>query len=205
MKQKLHLTHDYDDALEVRHGDTTLFRYVYQPRMAEDESPKPYFHPVQDLAGNLVTIFRPYDHVWHKGIAMTIAHMEDQNFWGGASYRHGRGYVPLPNNGTQRHDAWDAIDFDGESFHANERLSWITQSGEHWLAEERQIGLPAIDADAGTITVDHGAVPAIEWPAMTMGFQADEQLRQDVAVGDTISFDFTTGEGGNTITSITKK
>ena len=63
----------------------------------------------------------------------------------------------------------------------------------------------AIDADAGTITVDHGAVPAIEWPAMTMGFQADEQLRQDVAVGDTISFDFTTGEGGNTITSITKK
>ena len=63
----------------------------------------------------------------------------------------------------------------------------------------------AIDADAGTITVDHGAVPEIEWPAMTMGFEADEQLRQDVAVGDTISFDFTTGEGGNTITSITKK
>ena len=63
----------------------------------------------------------------------------------------------------------------------------------------------AIDADAGTITVDHGAVPEIEWPAMTMGFEADEQLRQDVAVGDTISFDFTTGEGGNTITSITKQ
>ena len=63
----------------------------------------------------------------------------------------------------------------------------------------------AIDADAGTITVDHGAVPAIEWPAMTMAFDADEQLRQDVAVGDTISFEFTTGEGGNTITSITKQ
>ena len=63
----------------------------------------------------------------------------------------------------------------------------------------------AIDADAGTITVDHGAVPAIEWPAMTMGFEADEQLRQDVAVGDAISFDFTTCESGNTITSITKK
>mgnify|MGYP000536547001 FL=1 len=63
----------------------------------------------------------------------------------------------------------------------------------------------AIDAEAGTITVDHGAVPEIEWPAMTMGFEADEQLRQDVAVGDAISFEFTTGEGGNTITSITKK
>lgn len=65
--------------------------------------------------------------------------------------------------------------------------------------------ITAIDADAGTITVDHGAVPAIEWPAMTMAFEADEQLRQDVAVGDAISFDFTTGESGNTITSITKK
>ena len=63
----------------------------------------------------------------------------------------------------------------------------------------------AIDADAGTITLDHGAVPAIEWPAMTMAFEADEQLRQDVAVGDTVSFEFTTGEDGNTITSITKK
>lgn len=63
----------------------------------------------------------------------------------------------------------------------------------------------AIDADAGTITVDHSAVPAIEWPAMTMAFEADEQLRQDVAVGDTVSFEFTAGEGGNTITSITKK
>ena len=63
----------------------------------------------------------------------------------------------------------------------------------------------AIDADAVTITVDHGAVPEIEWPAMTMGFEADEQLRQDVAVGDAISFEFTTSEGGNTITSITKK
>lgn len=154
MNQKLHLTHDYDDALEVRHGDTTLFRYIYQPHMAEDESPKPYFHPVHDLAGNLVTIFRPYDHVWHKGIAMTIAHLEDQNFWGGASYRHGQGYIPLPNNGSQRHDAWDAIDFDGESFHASERLSWITQGGEHWLAEERQIGVPAIDADAGYWALD---------------------------------------------------
>jgi len=63
----------------------------------------------------------------------------------------------------------------------------------------------AIDADAGTITVDHGAVPAIEWPAMTMAFEADEELRQDVEVGDAISFDFTTDESGNAITSITKK
>jgi len=63
----------------------------------------------------------------------------------------------------------------------------------------------AIDADAGTITIDHGAVPAIKWPAMTMAFEADEQLRNDVAVGDKVSFEFATGESGSSITSITKK
>ena len=63
----------------------------------------------------------------------------------------------------------------------------------------------AIDADEGTITIDHGAVPSIEWPAMTMGFEADEQLRNDVAVGDKVSFEFATGESGSSITSITKK
>jgi len=63
----------------------------------------------------------------------------------------------------------------------------------------------AIDTDAGTITIDHGAVPAIKWPAMTMAFEADEQLRNGVAVGDKVSFEFATGESGSSITSITKK
>lgn len=63
----------------------------------------------------------------------------------------------------------------------------------------------AIDTDAGTITIDHGAVPAIKWPAMTMAFEADEQLRNRVAVGDKVSFEFATGESGSSITSITKK
>ncbi|QFT77571.1 Cation efflux system protein CusF precursor [Erythrobacter sp. THAF29] len=63
----------------------------------------------------------------------------------------------------------------------------------------------AIDAEAGTITVDHGPVPAIEWPAMTMAFGADEQLRSEVSVGEGIAFEFRTGSEGNVITSITKQ
>ncbi|WP_445083775.1 copper-binding protein [Erythrobacter sp. Dej080120_24] len=62
----------------------------------------------------------------------------------------------------------------------------------------------AIDAEAGTITVDHGPVPAIKWPAMTMAFEADEQLRSEVSVGEGIAFEFRTGSEGNVITSITK-
>ena len=62
-----------------------------------------------------------------------------------------------------------------------------------------------IDAEAGTITVDHGPVPAIEWPAMTMAFEADEQLRSEVSVGEGIAFEFRTGSEGSVITSITKE
>ena len=63
----------------------------------------------------------------------------------------------------------------------------------------------AIDAEAGTITVDHGPVPAIEWPAMTMAFEAYEQLRSEVSVGEGIAFEFRTGSEGSVITSITKE
>ena len=61
----------------------------------------------------------------------------------------------------------------------------------------------AIDAEAGTITIEQGPVPEIEWPAMTMPFDADEQQRNQVTVGDAISFEFRAGSGGSVITSIT--
>lgn len=150
----LHLTHTYNDALELAFDKQILFRYVYQPDTPQQESPRPYFHPVYTLTGNLVTNFRPYDHVWHKGISMTIAHLEDQNFWGGGSYRHGQGYVQLPNNGSQRHDSWDEIICDGEHFSATERLSWITEAGGHWIDETRRIALGDLNADQDTWALD---------------------------------------------------
>ena len=45
----------------------------------------------------------------------------------------------------------------------------------------------------------------IEWPAMTMAFEADEQLRSEVSVGEGIAFEFRTGSEGSVITSITKE
>lgn len=63
----------------------------------------------------------------------------------------------------------------------------------------------AIDAEAGTITIDHGPVAAIEWPAMTMAFEADEAARGTVAVGDEVTFDFETGDAGSRIVTISTK
>ena len=62
----------------------------------------------------------------------------------------------------------------------------------------------AIDEEAGTITIDHEPVPEVNWPAMTMPFGADEALRQQVSVGDEVTFEFRMTDG-NEITSIAKQ
>ncbi|MEL7708324.1 copper-binding protein [Citromicrobium bathyomarinum] len=81
----------------------------------------------------------------------------------------------------------------------------MTDTGSAMQTASAQGTITAIDAEAGTITVDHGPVPAIEWPAMTMAFEADEQLRSEVSVGEGIAFEFRTGSEGSVITSITKE
>ena len=50
--------------------------------------------------------------------------------------------------------------------------------------------ITAIDPAAKTITIDHGPVPALEWPAMTMTFQAGGVDLNGFSAGDPISFEF---------------
>ena len=55
-----------------------------------------------------------------------------------------------------------------------------------------------IDAAAGTITLDHGAIPAVGWPPMKMGFSVKPDLLAGISVGDKVDFDVTvTGSGGH--------
>jgi Family of unknown function (DUF6807) len=61
-----------DTAVSATRADRELFRYVCQPGDPQLESPRPYFHPVRPLRGHPVTIYRPHDHVWHKGIALSL-------------------------------------------------------------------------------------------------------------------------------------
>ncbi|MCP8632924.1 copper-binding protein [Pseudomonas mosselii] len=48
----------------------------------------------------------------------------------------------------------------------------------------------AIDAQGGKVTLMHGPVAALKWPAMTMGFKASAQQLDDLKVGDKVAFDF---------------
>lgn len=141
---KITLTHSFHDAIELEYQGQTLFRYVYEPPIAQIESPKPYFHPLKTLSGNEVTLFRPYDHLWHTGLAMTAAHLSGQNFWGGPTYVRDTGYVQLENNGRIQHSNWRQISCT-ESAHCVEQLKWITYGGETWINEERQISVSEIN------------------------------------------------------------
>src|SRR5689334_3657180 len=47
-----------------------------------------------------------------------------------------------------------------------------------------------VDANAGTITFNHEAIPAVNWPAMTMQFHAENpSILHGIAVGDHVSFE----------------
>ena len=47
----------------------------------------------------------------------------------------------------------------------------------------------AIDAATGKITLDHGPIAALEWPAMEMGFSADAAAIKSVKLGESVRFE----------------
>lgn len=62
----------------------------------------------------------------------------------------------------------------------------------------------AVDAVAGKITLDHGAIPSVGWPAMKMGFSAKPDLLKGIAVGDKVDFDLTVTGNAGEVTAIQK-
>jgi Cu(I)/Ag(I) efflux system protein CusF len=57
-----------------------------------------------------------------------------------------------------------------------------------------------VDKKAGTVTIKHGPIQAIDMPAMTMVFQAKEPAMLDrVKAGDKVKFQAEMGAGGKVI------
>jgi membrane fusion protein, copper/silver efflux system len=67
-------------------------------------------------------------------------------------------------------------------------------------------GISAITSVAGDqVTIDHGPIEGIGWPAMTMTFRVDDpELVKGVRTGDRVSFSFAQSRAGSTLTSIAK-
>lgn len=144
------------DRLAIRADDAVLAEYVHRPTDVRLESPRPYFSPVRTLGGEVVSLFRPHDHVWHKGITWSLPVVGDENFWGGPTFVRGKGYVQLPNNGEQRHLAFEPTDGEAPddaalmpgAVRAVERLEWVTEAGETVFDERRTLAAAVIDDDA---------------------------------------------------------
>tara|TARA_Y100000296_G_scaffold20407_4_gene24214 strand:+ start:581 stop:949 length:369 start_codon:yes stop_codon:yes gene_type:complete len=89
----------------------------------------------------------------------------------------------------------------------------MPMSGEMPMAEETggeqsasaEGTVTDIDPGAGTVTIEHGPVESIGWPAMTMTFEADAQILEQVSVGEGIAFEFRTGTEGSVVTSVTPR
>ena len=135
------------DRVRFTAGDAVLAEYVHHPTDVQLESPRPYLSPIRTLGGELVSLFRPHDHVWHKGIAWSLPVVGDENFWGGPTFVAGEGYVQMPNNGTQRHRGFEieADVADGASARLVESLDWVTEADETVFDELRTIVARVLD------------------------------------------------------------
>lgn len=63
----------------------------------------------------------------------------------------------------------------------------------------------AVDPSARTVTIEHGPVAALQWPAMTMTFQAPDADLAAIKAGDRVSFEFTSSGMDGTITALTQE
>ncbi len=129
-----------------------LLHHVHHDPCDPWEGPKPHLHPVRTTSGALVTGYRPHDHRWHKGFQVTLTHVDPEhgtphNFWGGSTYVHGQGYLHLDAVGSTRHLALDRAEVtaDGERAELDERLEWLTSTGEQWLTERRSLAVHSAD------------------------------------------------------------
>jgi len=149
----LRITHELGSSITVRDGEVDLFTYVYQPTTRALESPKPYLHPIRTRRGDVVSLFRPHDHVWHKGIAWALPVVGDENFWGGPTYVHGQFYVQLPNNGVQQHEGTVELEA-GDRAAVSHGLRWITEDGRVLFTEQRGLTAEIVSDDAWALTFD---------------------------------------------------
>jgi len=133
MSTDLKLVLDGDRAAEIhRAGGGLLLRYVYRPDTPGRESTRPYAHPVNTLAGEALTNFRPNDHPWHHGLSFTINCLSGRNFWGGPTYRKADGYQFRDDHGVQEHTGWVE---QGGNYLAH-TLDW--RAGGELLLQERR-------------------------------------------------------------------
>jgi Cu(I)/Ag(I) efflux system periplasmic protein CusF len=65
--------------------------------------------------------------------------------------------------------------------------------------------IEALDRERGVVTIAHGPVPALKWPASTMQFQARREQLEGFAVGDAVQIGFQSEGDNAALVSIDKR
>ena len=61
----------------------------------------------------------------------------------------------------------------------------------------------SVKPETGQVTLDHGPVPSLNWPAMTMAFGVkDKSLLSKLAVGKKVEFEFVQEGSGYVVTKV---
>jgi len=147
MLPALELQHDAGRAVTVSAGGSILLRYVYAPATPHGEAPRPYAHPVNSLAGDTLSGFRPNDHPWHHGLSLTFTRVDGVNFWGGPTWLAADGYRWRDDHGEQRHLEWLEL----TAARLSHTLAWrAAKTGETLLTETRALSI-VVAADRWTL------------------------------------------------------
>lgn len=64
--------------------------------------------------------------------------------------------------------------------------------------------ITAIDAAAGKVTIEHGPIDSLHWPAMTMAFNASPEVLGSIKEGDRVHFEFTQQGRTGTISKLAR-
>jgi predicted dehydrogenase len=137
-------------------GEHEVLAYRDGAGTIPSSSPRPYLHPVRTLGGVVVTATHPADHDWHTGVGMAIPDVNGSNFWGGGTYRPGRGYAWGDDHGVVR---GGPVQLDPAGF--RQQLEWVGAGGRLELVEQRAVSWTAHSPQAwrltfsGSLTADH--------------------------------------------------
>ncbi|RIQ21463.1 DUF6807 domain-containing protein [Jiangella rhizosphaerae] len=148
------VTHTHGHDVSVRAGDAELARYVYAPFPQRWEAPKPYVHPLRTLSGDVVTIFRPHDHRWHKGLQLTATDVSGTNIWGGHTYVRGEGYQVQDNLGAMRPTGPVAVHDGRAEVTVEHGLEWVDSDDVPLATERRVLRFHGVDLDGGWYALD---------------------------------------------------
>lgn len=80
----------------------------------------------------------------------------------------------------------------------------MTQDAKQAPVAKAEGTIKAINSEKHTVTIAHGAVPALQWPAMTMAFSATAEQLTGLSAGDQVVFEFRSVGAKATVVSIKK-